>query len=148
MNKVLLWLDDIRDPFSDNIWLQQYVPEFLNSGEVIWVKSYIDFEMWIYYNGLPSHISFDHDLADEHYCPQHKWNDYDDWVKNHNFNEKTGMDCAKFVVDYCLDYRKRLPICTVHSANPVGAQNIKSLLTNFTKHQEKFFEEDDTIFKK
>lgn len=141
MTKILLWLDDVRDPIKNNIWIQHYAPEFLNDGEIVWVKSFDELEQWVYHNGLPDKISFDHDLADEHYAPQHRWNDYHDWAKSQEFKEKTGMDCAQFIVDYCLDYKKLLPKWTVHSANPSGAQNIRSLLMNFMKHQDKFFEE-------
>jgi hypothetical protein len=139
MNKKLLWLDDIRDPFANNIWIEKYAPEFLNDGEIIWVKSFDEFEKWIHENGLPDKISFDHDLADEHYTPEHRYDDYHDWAKEQNFKEKTGMDCAQFIVDYCLDYKKLMPMWAVHSANPNGAENINKLLLNFLKHQNKHF---------
>lgn len=138
MNKTLLWLDDIRDPFVNNIWIQKYAPEFLENGEIIWVKSFKEFELWINNNGLPDKISFDHDLADEHYAPENRYDDYHDWAKEQNFKEKTGMDCAQFVVDYCIDNKKLIPIWTTHSANPNGAENINKLLVNFLKHQNKF----------
>ncbi len=64
------------------------------------------------------HISFDHDLADIHYG-----GDYSD--------EKTGMDCAKYLVDWCMDNDQPLPEWTVHSMNPVGVENINKLLLNF-----------------
>ena len=142
MSKKLLWLDDVRDPFVNNIWVQKYAPEFLNSGEIIWVKSYDEFESWIYTNGLPDRISFDHDLADEHYAPENRFDDYNQWAKEQNFKEKTGMDCAQLIIDYCIDFNKSLPVCTVHSANPSGAENINKLLLNFLKHQNKFLNND------
>lgn len=46
------------------------------------------------------------------------------------------MDCAKWLVDYCIDNKERLPKIFVHSANPVGADNILGLLNNFKKHVE------------
>jgi hypothetical protein len=33
-----------------------------------------------------------------------------------------------------MDNKKKLPEIFVHSANPVGADNIKGLLDNFVKH--------------
>ncbi len=83
----------------------------------------------------PELISFDHDLADEHYN--------DDMYKGvekyselyKNFTEKTGYDCAKWLVDYCIDNDLKLPECLVHSMNPAGGENIKSLLDNFKKFQ-------------
>jgi hypothetical protein len=53
------------------------------------------------------------------------------------FKEKTGMDCAKWLVDYCMDNKKELPDFVVHSMNPAGAENIKQLLTQFKEFQHK-----------
>lgn len=75
------------------------------------VRSYAEFVIFIKINGLPDFISFDHDLG----------------------LEESGFDCAKWLVDYCLDYNKKLPDFKVHSQNPVGKQNIESLLNNFKK---------------
>ncbi|WCM41597.1 hypothetical protein MG290_11655 [Flavobacterium sp. CBA20B-1] len=77
----------------------------------IGVRSYTEFVDYITQNGLPDFISFDHDLG----------------------LEESGFDCAKWLVNYCLDNRKKMPDFIVHSQNPVGKQNIKSLLNNFRK---------------
>lgn len=67
-----------------------------------------------------THISFDHDLADQHY--------------GGNFNdERTGFDCAKYLVEWCMDNDKDLPEWTVHSMNPIGAENINSYLNNYKR---------------
>lgn len=107
---MILWLDDIRvpDEFKD-----QYG---IISDEIIWVKNYYDFIDWIKMNGLPSMIAFDHDLGDV------------------SENEKTGFSAAKWLVEYCLDNRLKLPEWVILSANTVGAENIKCLLNNFKKH--------------
>ena len=47
-----------------------------------------------------------------------------------SWQEKTGMDCAKWLVDFCIDNDKRIPDYFVQSANPVGAKNIASLINN------------------
>jgi hypothetical protein len=44
---------------------------------------------------------------------------------------KTGLDCAKFLVEYCLDNQIHKINFQVHSQNPVGKENIESLLNNF-----------------
>ena len=51
-----------------------------------------------------------------------------------NIKEKTGLDCAKFLVEYCADENQPLPEYLVHSANPVGKKNIESFLENAKKH--------------
>ena len=75
-------------------------------------RTYNDAVNLIKEKGLPSMISFDHDLGEE----------------------KTGYDFAKFIVNYCLDFKLPPPLYYVHSANPVGAENIECLLSNFEKY--------------
>lgn len=116
--KTLLWLDAYRNPFLN---YEGKVPK--GYDEICWVNNYEEFVEWIEMMGLPDAISFDHDLAD-------KPDPLDfGWV------EKTGYDCAKWLVDYCADREHTLPRCYVHSTNSVGAYNIKSYLNNFIKHR-------------
>lgn len=130
--KKLLWLDDIRNPFLN---YEKKVPQ---GFEIHWVLNYDQFIEWIQLYGLPDLISFDHDLADEHYTPEYFWTDYQeskkyqDW-KSASYKEKTGKDCANWLVTYCLDNDLNLPDFLIHSANPVGADNIRSLLDGFNK---------------
>lgn len=127
----ILWLDDLRNPFLD---IEGKVPK--EEGIIEWVLNYEQFTQWINKFGLPDIISFDHDLADEHYTPKEYWDDYQlskEYQEMQNYIEKTGMDCAKWLVDYCIDNNKNLPIFYVHSANPPGADNIKGILNNFNK---------------
>jgi len=129
--KTLLWLDDIRNPFLN---LEGKVPE---GYTVHWVLNFDEFTQYITKYGLPSAISFDHDLADEHYTPEMYWHDYNvskEYQESRNYTEKTGKDCANWLVNYCLDNNLNLPKWFVHSANPVGADNIKYLLINYEKN--------------
>jgi len=129
-----LFLDDFRDP-KDAITL---VPSNYNKfyWENDWdvVRNYNEFVDYIEENGLPQFISFDHDLGDtamDEYFRNVVVNgviDYD------NIKEKTGLDCAKFLVEYCADENQPLPEYLVHSANPAGKQNIISFLENAKKH--------------
>ena len=85
-----------------------------------WIRvySYEEFVSYIQRNGLPEEISFDHDLG--------------------NINgvvQKTGKDCANWLVGYCIDNNLKLPKYKAHTANPVGRQNIIGLLDSFKKHQ-------------
>lgn len=130
--KKLLWLDDFRNPFLNH---EKNVPQ---GFEIHWVLNYDQFVEWIQLYGLPELISFDHDLADEHYTPEYFWNDYQeskkyqDW-RSASYKEKTGKDCANWLVNYCLDNELNLPDFLIHSANPVGADNIRGLLEGFNK---------------
>lgn len=136
-NRILLWLDDDRNPFDAPHWVEMYAPDIhYEGGKVIWVKNYDEYVKWITTNGLPYKIAFDHDLADEHYTPAELWNDMEASKKYQDakdYTEKTGMDCAHWLVDYCLDNKIDLPLWVIQSANPVGACNIRGLLMGFAK---------------
>lgn len=119
--KTLLWLDDIRDPNSYcgdamGSWAEAYTPIY-KPFKVVWVKSHNEFVDWITTNGLPDAICFDHDLG---------------W-ESEEVETKTGMDCAKWLVEYCLDNNLKLPLYSIQSANPSGKANIDGLLKNFNK---------------
>ncbi|HEX5152568.1 MAG TPA: cyclic-phosphate processing receiver domain-containing protein [Parafilimonas sp.] len=110
-----LFLDDKRLPTDCINYMQSRGIDasiYLLPWEI--VNSYNDFINWIEQNGLPSIISFDHDLAEA---------------------EKSGMDAAKWLVNYCLEKDLPLPRCIVHSMNPVGAENIKALLNSYIAFQ-------------
>lgn len=112
VNGRFLFLDDIRQPYDAFEHTQQTM--FLEKKWEV-VKNYNEFVEWITKNGLPDFISFDHDLAD---------------IQNHN--EKTGYECAKWLIDYCLDNNLKCPKFYCHSMNPVGRDKINSILEQFS----------------
>lgn len=117
--KVLLWLDDCRNPFAyGSTWIQDYSP-VSNPDIIVWLTSFDQFTNWIKGNGLPAAICFDHDLGDIKQSMSHQ--------------EKTGYDCAKWLVDYCMDNNYALPLWNIQSNNPAGYDNIAGLLNNFEK---------------
>lgn len=127
-----LFLDDIRQP-KDACYLV-INPAIYWEDDWQVVKNYPEFCKWIKFNGLPKIVSFDHDLADVHY--EIDFNDWDDLTADQLGVEETGLDCAKWLVEYCLDNGFQLPEYYVHSANPVGKKNIQSYLDNAKKHLE------------
>ena len=126
--KTLLWLDDIRDPSGyhtdGNTWASWFSP-IREPYNIIWIKNYTEFTDWITKNGLPDGICFDHDLDPNKGLPDLEI-----------VNEKTGQDCAKWLIDYCLDKSLDLPRWNCQSANPVGKENINCLLNSFIKHNQ------------
>ena len=124
-----LYLDDVRNPTNT-------FPTTLNSEWVI-ARSYREFVQVIEKKGLPFMISFDHDLADEHYRPSMYDTDkhYTKYYTDGTFTEKTGYHAAQWLVAYCLDKNIDLPKWNVHSMNPVGKDNIIALLTSYEKHR-------------
>ena len=98
-----LYLDDIRTPETtfDRI-----------------VRSYEEAISCIKEYGMPKYISFDHDLGSDE-----------------TSNElKNGYDFTKWLVESSLDGILEFPLdfeFNVHSANPIGRNNIQSLLNNY-----------------
>ena len=132
--KTLLWLDDIRDPFVGD-WLMAYAPGFAyGDGEVVWVKNFDDFVNHIKFKGIPDMISFDHDLGEDVAKERVTKGMSKRQARLKKRETKSGYDCSKWLVDYCLDNEIPIPKFGVHSANPVGAENIRKLLINAIKH--------------
>jgi len=112
--KILLWLDDSRDPADKRMDWLAYSP-IGYEVEVVWLKDYSQFRNWIQQHGLPDGICFDHDLGED---------------------TPTGYDCSKWLVNYCLDNKLSPPVWSSQSANPVGKANINGLLRNFLRSME------------
>jgi hypothetical protein len=120
-----LFLDDERMPVNVK-WVELPLVDWTI------VRNYKQFVEAITANGLPQHISFDHDLADEHYVQSIASNQN----QAHDFNygtiaEKTGYDCAKWLVEYCREKDLEIPPYTVHSMSIIGKKNIIGYLENY-----------------
>ena len=120
--KIWLYLDDVRTPNSEN-WKV--------------VRNYDEFVSHIMLNGLENYevISLDHDLGEEsmyEYYTNVKNNftlNYDNIV-----NEKTGMDCAKYLVAKSMEKGIPLPQIYIHSANPIGSANMMGYINNYFRN--------------
>jgi hypothetical protein len=126
-----LFLDDIRNP-GDCV---SYMRPNEQYYDIDWdiVRNYNDFVNYINENGVPDEISFDHDLADEHYDPS-MYKSHEEYNKGYdNFKDKTGYDCVKWLSDYCVENIIPMPKCYVHSMNPVGRDNIWSVINSTNK---------------
>lgn len=118
-----LFLDDIREP--DEVFGYTNIQLYLTGWKI--VRNYDQFIKCILENGIPSAISFDHDLGHEHYKIQSN-------IEYNQFKEKTGFHCAKWVIEYCIDRKLELPeTILIHSWNKSGAANIKSLFDTYNK---------------
>lgn len=102
-----LFLDDVRKP-PDSTWAV--------------VRNHGAFVRYIEENGVPEVISFDHDLADEHYQAL----DAESYAAvGGTFREKTGCECARFLIQ-----RGEFPkLAIIHTLNPVGAEHLIKLLS-------------------
>jgi len=129
--KTLLWLDDMRNPFKDN-WITDYAPDFINEY-VVWVKNYTEFTKWIKTNGLPDMIAFDHDLGEDESRSRVESGMSKRKSRSIKRETKSGMECTKWCVDYCMTHKLNFPLYVVQSANPVGKMNITSYIENYNK---------------
>lgn len=104
--RTIIWIDDIRDP-------EKYLD--INRANVIWCKTYYEFVDTINKIRTPDLICFDHDLGD---------------IDGLN-EEKTGYDCAKYLIEFCIDNNIALPDFYSQSDNAPGRENIIKLLQNY-----------------
>lgn len=123
-----LFLDDVRMP-NQVTW----VPMPASPWTI--VRNYKQFVDHISKSGLPFFVAFDHDLADEHYRPSMYNPDkhYTQYYTDGTFKEKTGYDCAKWLCDYCAEKNLDFPEYVVHSMNPIGRENIHSIIQSLKK---------------
>ena len=125
-----IFLDDVRQPKDCIGYMYTRIgplnPIYLEEWLV--VKNYDEFVNAIT-NRIDeiTHISFDHDLADEHYDPTMYDDDFRHNEMYSSFKEKTGYDCAEWMIKFYKEKQKEMPIIIVHSMNPVGVQNILRL---------------------
>jgi hypothetical protein len=125
-----LFLDDVRMPKDTFDYMK--LPIYISVDWSI-VRNYYAFVQIIEGKGIPDIISFDHDLADEHYDPKIVGTESYEQIYD-MFDEKTGYHCAKWLIDYCIDNNKKLPAdILIHSMNPAGSMNIKSLFETYFK---------------
>lgn len=101
-----MYLDDLRTPIEEFDFIVRSYDEAVNI-----VQKY----------GVPSYISFDHDLG----------------INKEGELLKSGYDFAKWLVNGDMDGTLKIPShfsYKVHSQNPIGKQNIIMLLDGYLKH--------------
>jgi hypothetical protein len=108
-----LILDDERDVMG--VYYCLMADMFITEKWEI-VKNFKEFKDCIQTRGIPKIISFDHDLGEE----------------------MTGNDCAKFMLNYCIESGLPFPKCFVHSQNPVGKQNILHTINFYERNSRKY----------
>jgi hypothetical protein len=111
-------LDDVRTP-KDADWKV--------------VRSYDEFTAHIKMNGLENYelMSLDHDLGDTAMNEYYNNVSPNYTLDYNNIQEKTGLDCAKFLVAESMNTKIPLPQIYVHSANPIGSANIMGYINNY-----------------
>lgn len=119
-----LFLDDVRTPH--NVTWVNLPPDQHYSV----VRNYNEFVDLITLRGIPKFVTYDHDLADSHYGDGLRGDD----INYNKYKEKTGYDCAKWLVNECMKKGVKHPPYMCHSMNPVGKQNIINYIESYNKN--------------
>ena len=108
-----LYIDDIRHPTQSG---------YQDSEWVVCRNDKTFKDMFVSFDNIITHISFDHDLG--------SYND--------DGNEVTGYDCVKWLCDYILDNGLDISNLTLnfHTANVVGKENMMCYWANFKESYE------------
>jgi hypothetical protein len=117
-----IFIDDFRIPLDAFVYTKNvsYLKE-----EWIIVRSYNEFVKYINEHQLPDLVSFDHDLCDDHYNPD---------IQPDTYKEKTGYECAKFLVEYHMNNPSQIfPKFMIHTQNTRGGENIFYYIKSYLK---------------
>ena len=136
--KQKIYLDDVRTPVNTDWVVVRSYDEFVEKVRELGFEN-IDV------------ISLDHDLGDTAMSEYFNNVSPNYTLDYSNIEEKTGMDCAKWLVDYYYDNynlsedlisRKNKKIIGItfpkvytHSANPIGSANICGYVNNFLMNE-------------
>jgi hypothetical protein len=121
IEKKRLYLDDVRTP---------------NATDWIIARNYDEFvaAIKLYNLGNFDVISLDHDLGEgamvEYYT--NVKNNY--MLDYNNIDEKTGLDCCRYLVAESMNEKIPLPQIYIHSANPIGSANMMGYINNYLKN--------------
>ncbi len=102
MKQYKLYIDDLRIPSLQEMELYNYIIVRTSQEAIDYITE----------NGIPTFISFDHDLG----------------------GDDTAMKVVDFIIESVLDDKLQMPAFfafKIHSANPIGSDNIESKLKNF-----------------
>jgi hypothetical protein len=133
--KARIYLDDVRTPKEPGWTVVRNYEEFVDVVTKIGLEN---IEV----------VTLDHDLGDtamQEYFNNVSPNYTLDYA---NIKEKTGLDCAKWLIDHYLDNYVTLesrrekrdsgivfPNVYTHSANPIGSANIMGYINNFLMNE-------------
>lgn len=137
MKEHRIYLDDVRTPIDSTWIVVRNYDEFVKKVEVLGLETI-------------ALISLDHDLGDSamrEYFNNVSPNYSLDYA---NIDEKTGYDCAKWLVNHFYDKNEKwsqkprdvkrastmqFPLIYTHSANPIGSANIMGYINNFLMNE-------------
>lgn len=108
MKRIVIFLDDFRKP---NKYVNVNVNRVYQAYDADEFYSLVE-KLYNKYSRIDE-VWFDHDLGDA--------------------TKGTGYECAKYLVDFCIEHNMDLPEYHIQSANQVGKANIDSYLKSYIK---------------
>lgn len=141
--KYNLFLDDVRDPKDAFLYFSSKVsPNGLTLGSMaslekasgisdddwVVVRSHDEFCQAINERGIPSSVSFDHDLNFSHMRHYFEVSRNGGDKLDYSQIKETGYHCALFLKEK-LDKTGKTSLIYCHSANHIGRENIREVFT-------------------
>lgn len=126
-------LDDMRTP--EEVFGYTNAQIYKEEWEIC--RNYEQFKAFVRKaNVLITHISFDHDLGEDEAKEKVAKGMSKRKARKEKKLVKSGYDCAKWLIEYCIEREMKLPAILIHTANPVGRENLEFLFNNYKKHYE------------
>jgi hypothetical protein len=135
-NNYKLFLDDIRMPDAAFIYAERIkLLDKTHTRSCEWeiVRNYNDFCEFIDKFGIPEIVSFDHDLTMEFMQHYYDVTSKTGVVEYDKLESKCGLDCIKYLCDYCERFQLKFPRYFIHSANRWGTINMRAYIKEFFK---------------
>jgi hypothetical protein len=107
--RILLWLDDQRNPWkkpsgrkdgkpNDEPWYEIMSPINIEPTEIVWAHNYQEFVDEVDNYGIPDAVCLDYDL---------------------NQSGKNGFDCCEYLARICYKQKRKFPPFKLQSANAI-----------------------------
>jgi hypothetical protein len=134
MKKIGIFLDDTREIDQIPSWIEEWKT----------VKNYKEFtdtieKYWVVSGELPELISFDHDLALEHTLDRAN-KSIDAPIFYSKFKEKTGKDCAEWLVAFADQHKLIIKRACTHDDNLLGSLRIEDIINTYKKQTGNYVE--------
>lgn len=138
LNAPPLFLDDIRDVqhaflHGEQIELERFSGIPRGSWDI--VRSYDEFVKSIKERGIPTHVSFDNDLCENHYKLFIKASNEGGFFDWKFANPKMGLHALQFLINHCKENGVATPIIYIHSANSLARAEMKKMIENAKEQQ-------------
>lgn len=121
--KTCVYVDDLRLPIQR---LEGYADWVVCRSWAEWVE-------YLSMRGVPDHVSFDHDLAQEHLDDFRKYEFEGIAAINYgDFKQWTGLGCAQYYCEFCELHNLEMKGVAAHcTERPLGARNIRETLNAY-----------------